>query len=101
MNRIRTAISANPLAVDAMIALGLSALSLFALAAGATDLVPAGPLNITLLLLQTMPLVVRRRHPFGVLIVVTGSMAIQTWLLPDGAHLNASPGILVAFFTIG
>ncbi|HET9498332.1 MAG TPA: histidine kinase [Candidatus Limnocylindria bacterium] len=101
MNRIRTAISANPLAVDAMIALGLSALSLFALAAGATDLGPAGPLNITLLLLQTMPLVVRRRHPVGVLIVVTGSMAIQTWLLPDGAHLNASPGILVAFFTIG
>ncbi len=101
MNRIRGALGANPLLVDAAIAVGLSALSLFALSAGATDLGPAGPVNVALLLLQTMPLVLRRLFPIGVLAIVVGSMALQVWLLPDGAHLNASLGIFVALFTIG
>lgn len=101
MNRVRRALAANPLAVDAAIAVGLTALSLFALGAGATDLGPVGPINVSLLLLQTLPLVVRRRYPIAVMVVVVASMTIQVWLLPDGAHLNASLGILVAYFTIG
>jgi signal transduction histidine kinase len=101
MNRLRRVLAANPVAVDGAIAVGLSALSLYALSAGATDLGPAGPLNVALLLLQTLPLVLRRRHPVAVMAVVVGAMALQVWLLPDGAHLNASLGILVAYFTIG
>ena len=59
MNRIRAALAANPLLVDAAIALGLTALSLFAFAA-APDLGPASALNLTLVLLQTC------RSSFGV-----------------------------------
>jgi signal transduction histidine kinase len=52
-------------------------------------------------MLQTLPLIVRRRYPIGVMAVVVGSMTVQVFLLPDGAVLNASLGILVAYFTIG
>jgi hypothetical protein len=66
MNRLRRALAANalaadPLAVDGTIAVGLAGLSLYALGAGANDLGPATPMNVALLLLQTLPLVLRRR----------------------------------------
>ena len=50
--------AANPLLVDATIALGLSALSLLAVASGATDAGGRDPLSVALLLLETLPLVV-------------------------------------------
>ena len=66
-------LSANPLLVDATIALGLSALSLLTVVGGATDAGGRDPLSVTLLLLETLPLVVRRRWPIPVLVVTLGS----------------------------
>lgn len=101
MNRIRTALSANALLVDGTIALGLTALSLIALAGGAPDLGPSGPLNLTLLLLQTVPLVLRRRFPALVLLVIFGALAGQILILPEHGDLSATFGPLVALYTVG
>ena len=98
---IRTDVSARALAVDALIALGLTALSLFAIVAGARDLGPSGPLNLTLLLLQTLPLVLRRVSPVLVLVIVFGAIAAQIAIVPVGEDLRSSGGPLVALYTIG
>ena len=101
MNRIRTALAANPMLVDAAIALGLTALALFAFAANAPDLGPANALNLTLVLLQTVPLIVRRRFPVAVLLIVAGALYAQLLILPEGAVFNAVVGLLVALYTVG
>ena len=101
MNRIRAAIGANPLLIDSAIALGLTALALLAVAAGAPDLGPDGLLNIGLLLLQTVPLAVRRRFPVAVFAVVAGALLAQLLLLPEGGNLRAVLGVLLAVFTVG
>ena len=86
---------------DVLIAVGLTALSLLALAAGARDLGPTGPLNLTLLLLQTLPLAFRRIVPVVVLFVVFGAIAAQIAIVPVGEDLRSSGGPLVALYTIG
>lgn len=101
MNRIRMALSANPLLVDGAIALGLTALSVIALAAGAPDLGASGPLNVALLLLQTLALVLRRRYPVVVLVVIFGALAGQIIILPEHGDLSATFGPLVALYTVG
>ena len=55
----------DPRLVDWVIALGLTALSLLALGGGATDLGARQPLSVALLLLQSLPLVARRRFPIA------------------------------------
>jgi signal transduction histidine kinase len=100
VNRIRATLSANPLLVDAAIALGLTGLSLFLLAAG--SLGPVGPLNVTLVFLQTVPLALRRRYPVAVLLVIVGSQAGQLASLPEGiSSFNAAVGVLIAVYTVG
>jgi hypothetical protein len=85
--------------VDATIALGLSALSLFTVASGAAAAGGSDPLSITLLLLETLPLIVRRRWPipvFGVTLAATAGHAF----LVEGLIVNESLGALVALFTV-
>jgi signal transduction histidine kinase len=101
MELIRKRVTARELAVDALIALGLTALSFLALAAGARDLGPSGPLNVGLLMLQTVPLALRRVAPIPVLVVVFGAIAIQIATVPVGSDLRSSGGPLVALYTIG
>jgi signal transduction histidine kinase len=101
VNRIRTAIRANPLVIDGAIAFVLTALALLAVAAGAPDLGREGLLNIALLLLQTVPLAVRRRFPVAVFAIVTGALLAQLLLLPAGGSLRAVLGVLLAVFTVG
>ena len=101
MNRVRAALAANPMLVDAAIAFGLTALALFSFAAGAPDLGPSNLLNLTLILLQTVPLIVRRRYPVAVLLIVAGALYAQLLILPAGAMLNAVVGLLVALYTVG
>ena len=100
MNRVRATLSANPLLVDVSIAIGLTGLSLLLLAAG--SLGPVAPLNVTLVVLQTMPLALRRRYPVAVLLVIIGSGAWQLASLPEGiTSFNFAVGLLVALYTIG
>lgn len=101
MSRIRAALDAYPLLVDGAIALGLTLLTLFAVAAGAPDVGPGGAVNLVLLLLQTVPLVARRRAPLIVFVVVVAALVLQVFLLPDGGVLRSSGGPLVAFYTLG
>jgi signal transduction histidine kinase len=88
-----------PWLVDATIALGLSALSLITVASGASAAGGSDPLSVTLLLLETLPLIVRRRWPipvFGVTLAATVAHAF----LAEGQIVNESLGALVALFTV-
>lgn len=100
MNRVRAALSANPLVVDAAIAFGLTAVALFAIAAGG-QLGPANGVNLTLVLLQSVPLVARRRFPVAILLIVAVALGLQLLILPAGATFNAPVGLLVAVYTVG
>jgi signal transduction histidine kinase len=88
-----------PWLVDATIALGLSALSLITVASGAPAAGGNDPLSITLLLLETLPLLVRRRWPIPVL-AVTLAATVGHALLVEGQIVNESLGALVALFTV-
>jgi signal transduction histidine kinase len=99
--RIRSDLSLRGLLVDAAIAAGLTVLSLGALAAGAPDMGAQGVANVALLLLQSVPLVVRRLLPVPVFVVVFAAIAVQILILPAGAELRSGLGPLVALYTIG
>ena len=99
--RIRAALTANPLLVDASIAFGLTCLTLISLAVGVPDLGPPGAANVTLVLLQTVPLVARRRFPVAALLTIAGALAVQLLILPEGTALGSVVGLLLALFTVG
>ena len=88
-----------PWLVDVTIALGLSALSLLAVASGATEAGQSDPLSLVLLLLETLPLIVRRRWPIPVLVVTLAATALHASLV-QGQVVNESLGALVALFTV-
>ena len=98
---VRNRVTPRELLVDVLIAAFLTALSFLALAAGARDLGPSGPLNVTLLLLQTVPLALRRVVPIPVVLIVFGSIVVQIATVPVGEDLRSSGGPLVALFTVG
>lgn len=97
--RFRARLPVIPWLVDATIALGLSALSLLPVATGVASAGPSDPLSVTLLLLETLPLLVRRRWPVAVLIVTLAATAAHAWLV-QGPIVNESFGSLVALFTV-
>jgi hypothetical protein len=97
--RIRARLPVIPWLVDATIALGLSALSLLTLTSGATDAGESDPLSVTLLLLETLPLIVRRRWPLPILAVTLAATALHASLV-QGQVVNESLGALVALFTV-
>ena len=89
----------QPFVIDAAIAFGLSAVSLLTLAGGATDAGGRDLLSVGLLLMETVPLIVRRRWPIPVLIV-TLAATIGHAALIEGPVVNESLGALVALFTV-
>jgi signal transduction histidine kinase len=95
---LRAALEAHPLAVDALIAVGLTALSLVTIAGGAGDFGSIEPLSVVLILLQTVPLVARRIAPVPVF-AVTFAALIGQGLFAAGTF-NSSLGALVALFTV-
>ena len=99
INRIRSGLAANPLAVDTSIALGLTALSVLTVVGGAEDAGSRAPLSVALLLLETLPLIFRRRWPVPVL-AVTLAATLSHAFLADTETLNESLGVLVALFTV-
>jgi signal transduction histidine kinase len=92
-------LAANPVAVDAFIALGLTALSILAIIGGAQDLGSYDPLSLVLLMLTTLPLLVRRRWPLAVFIVCFGATMGHAALARE--QLSTTLGFLVALFTVG
>lgn len=87
--------------VDLVIALGLAALSLVAFVSGAPDVGPPGVLTGTLLLLESLPLIVRRRYPLEVFLIVVSATIVHIAALPEGQELSAGLGVLVALYTVG
>ena len=98
---VRPSILANPFLLDGAIAVVVAAISLVGVFAGAPDVGPAGIANLVLLMLQALPLVVRRRWPLAVVLVVLGALLVQLAILPAGAELRSSLGPLVALYTAG
>src|SRR6188508_2636345 len=80
-NRARVPRNWVPWLVDATIAFGLSALSLLTLVSGAPAAGPIDPLNVTLLLLETLPLIFRRRWPIPVYAVTLGATVAHAFLV--------------------
>lgn len=101
MNRVRALLSSNPMVVDSAIALGLAALSMLAFVGGSDDVGGSGALTAVLLLLESVPLVWRRRFPVTVLLIVVGAMIVHLLIVPEGESLRGGLGVLVALFTIG
>ena len=54
-----------------------------------------------LLLLESLPLIVRRRYPLESMLIVVSATVVQIGILPAGAVLQSGLGILVATYTIG
>jgi signal transduction histidine kinase len=87
--------------IDVAVALGLAALSFLPYVSGAADLGQTGGLTAVLLLLESIPLLVRRRYPVLVLLVIVSATVVQIALLPPGEELLAGLGLLVAIYTVG
>ncbi len=96
---LRRTLAANPTAVDAVIALALTLLSIIAVAGGAPDVGTTEPLSLAFLLLQTLPLVARRRWPLAVLIVTTSATIAHVWLSGPGG-VSEGLGPLIALYTV-
>ena len=87
--------------VDVAVAVGLAVLSFLPYLSGAAEPGSTGAITIALLLLQSLPLIVRRRAPLAVLLVVVSATVVQIALLPPGEDLLAGLGLLVAVYTVG
>ena len=96
---LRAQAAAQPFVVDTLLALALSALSIFTLLAGAQDLGQVDPLNLTLLLLQTVPLAVRRRWPVAVFLITFGALIVQVLVIQNA--FSAPLGSFIALYTVG
>jgi len=92
--------TANPQLVDATLALGLAALSLIGLQGGATDVGGREPLSVALLLLESLPLVARRRFPVAVLVITFGATLLHILMAPAGTTVNEGFGSLVALYSV-
>jgi signal transduction histidine kinase len=99
ITRIRASLAANPLAVDAVIAIGLAALSLVSVASGDPTVGRRETLSVFLLLMESLPLVFRRRWPLAVFAVTVGATVLHA-SLADGVSVNEGFGSLVALFTV-
>lgn len=99
ITQIRVRLAENPLLVDATIAFGLAALSLLAVIGRSSDTGSAEPLSVFLLLMESLPLVFRRRWPIPVLGLTLGATLLHT-SLATGESVNEGLGSLVALFTV-
>jgi signal transduction histidine kinase len=101
VKRLRRSLADNIYPVDVAIALGLAAISLLPFLSGAPGAAAPGAMTVLLLLLESLPLIVRRRYPLEVMLVVVSATIVQIGILPAGVALQSGLGILVAIYTIG
>jgi signal transduction histidine kinase len=97
---LRRIATANPLVLDGLIAATLTSLTVAAVVGGAGDTGRNDPLSVALLLLQTIPLVVRRRWPVAVLVVTYVATFAHILLAFGLESVNESLGALVALYTV-
>jgi signal transduction histidine kinase len=86
--------------IDVAVAVGLAALPLVSVISGAGSATPDG-LTVVLLLLESLPLILRRRFPLEVFLVVVTATIVQLAIVPAGQEFLGGLGILVAFYTVG
>jgi signal transduction histidine kinase len=101
VTRLRRSLAVTVHPVDVAIAIGLAGISLLPFLSGAPDVGPPAALTVFLLLLESLPLIVRRRYPLEVMLVVVSATIVQIGILPAGVPLESGLGILVAIYTIG
>ncbi len=101
LSRARAALSENPLIVDTAIAVFLAVLSLLTYASASPDVGPTSAVIVALLLLESLPLIVRRRYPLAVMGVISGATMVHLAINPPGEAVQAGLGILVAVYTVG
>jgi signal transduction histidine kinase len=99
-SRARPLRALTPLIVDSAIALGLAAVSLLAVAGGADDVGGRSPLDIALLLLESLPLIARRRFPVAVFAITFGATFTHLLLAPAGGSISEGLGSLVALYSV-
>ncbi len=95
---LRARAAAQPLVVDTILALALSALSIFTLMAGAQDLGSIDAVGLALVLLQTLPLAARRIWPVAVFAITFGALVVHA-LVVQNAY-SAPIGSLIALYTV-
>ena len=98
LTSVRAWAAARPLVIDTLLALALTGLSLFTLAAGAGDLGSYDPRDLALLVLQTLPLALRRVWPVPVFIVTFGALCLQAFVAEN--DYSAPIGSLIALYTV-
>jgi signal transduction histidine kinase len=94
----RSRLERNPLLVDTLIALGLTAVSIVTIAGGARDFGRIEPVSLVLILLQTLPLAFRRVAPVPVFLITMSALIGQGLFVES--TFNSSLGGLVALFTV-
>ena len=87
--------------IDVAVALGLAVLSVIPYLSGAQAVDQRTPVTLGLLLLESLPLIVRRRYPLEVFLIVVTASIVQIALVAEGQQVTAGLGILVAMYTIG
>jgi signal transduction histidine kinase len=101
LDRLRRADIAPVHPIDVVVAIGLALLSLLPYLSGGRAIAPRDGLIVVLLLLQSLPLIVRRRYPLEVFLVVVTASIVDVALVPQGEAITAGLGILVAMYSIG
>ena len=98
VDAFRAAFRTNPLIFDALLAVSLMALGVVTLVAGARDVGSYDPLSVGLLLLQPLPLVVRRVVPITVLAVTLAMTLAHAFLALE--DLSSGLPVLISVFTV-
>ena len=95
------ALATRPLVIDTAIAVALTLLSIVTVVAGAGDIGAIGGVALLFMLLETLPLAVRRLWPFPVWVVTFGA-TVGHFLVSTGspASIRATLGALIALFTV-
>ena len=98
VNAFRAAFRTNPLIFDALLAAALTGLAVLTLVAGARDVGSYHPGSIALLLLQSIPLVLRRVYPIAIYAVILAATMAHALLALD--NLSSGLPLLITIFTV-
>src|SRR6185436_921732 len=74
--------------------------SLISVFGGAADIGSRQPLSVALLLLESLPLLFRRRYPVQVLAITYAATVAHILLAPTGSTVNEGFGSLVALYSV-